>query len=79
MRYIEFGPGKAKVSELVLGTMRIAQMQPKEVATLIETALDAGVNAVETAFGCKRSSASVLIRAQRPTTSISHTITSSRA
>ena len=49
MRYIEFGPGKAKVSELVLGTMRIAQMQPKEVATLIETALDAGVNAVDTA------------------------------
>ena len=49
MRYIEFGPQKTKVSELVVGTMRIAQMSPEEVAILFETALDCGVNAVDTA------------------------------
>lgn len=49
MRYIEFGPSKVKVSELVLGTMRIAPMTPDQVADLIEAALDAGVNAVDTA------------------------------
>ena len=49
MRYIEFGQNATKVSELVLGAMRIAPMTPAEIADLIETALDAGVNAVDTA------------------------------
>ncbi len=49
MRYIEFGTQKAKVSEVVLGTMRIGGKTPEDVATLIETALDAGINAVDTA------------------------------
>ena len=49
MRYLEFGTRKAKVSEVVLGTMRIGGKTAEEVATLIETALDAGINAVDTA------------------------------
>ena len=49
MRYIEFGSQKTKISEVILGTMRIAPKSPAEVATLIESALDAGVNAVDTA------------------------------
>ncbi|MBR3326976.1 MAG: aldo/keto reductase [Atopobiaceae bacterium] len=49
MRYIEFGTTKAKVSEVILGTMRIAQKAPEQVADLIEVALDSGINAVDTA------------------------------
>lgn len=49
MRYIEFGSNKTKVSEVVLGAMRIAMMTPEQVADLIETALDCGINAVDTA------------------------------
>lgn len=49
MRYIEFGQRGTKVSEVILGTMRIADKTPEEVATLIETALDSGINAVDTA------------------------------
>ena len=49
MRYIEFGSRNVKVSEVVLGTMRIAQMTPEQVADLIECALDCGINAVDTA------------------------------
>ncbi len=49
MRYIKFGSNDTKVSELVVGTMRIAQMSPGEVSHLFETALDVGVNAVDTA------------------------------
>ena len=49
MRFVEFGAQKAKVSEVILGTMRIGGKTPDEVATLIETALDAGINAVDTA------------------------------
>ncbi len=49
MRYIEFGSAKTKVSEVVLGTMRIWEKTPAEVADLIEVALDCGINAVDTA------------------------------
>ena len=49
MRYIEFGANKTKVSEVILGAMRIAQMEVEDIATLIEAALDAGINAVDTA------------------------------
>lgn len=49
MRYIEFGSANTKVSEVVLGTMRIWEKTPDEVAGLIECALDCGINAVDTA------------------------------
>ena len=49
MRFIEFGDNNTKVSEVILGTMRIWEKTPQEVATLIETALDSGINAVDTA------------------------------
>ena len=44
MQYIEFGKNKAKVSKVVLGTMRIPQMSVSEVDLLIETCLDEGIN-----------------------------------
>ena len=49
MRYIEFGAKKTKISEVILGTMRIAPKTPAQVAELIQTALDNGINAVDTA------------------------------
>ena len=49
MRYIEFGKNKTKVSEVVLGTMRIGGMEPQAVAGLMESALDCGINAIDTA------------------------------
>ena len=49
MRYIEFGKDKQKVSEIVLGLMRIAEMSTKEVANLIETGLEVGINFLDTA------------------------------
>ena len=49
MRYIEFGANKGEVSEVILGSMRIAQMEVDDIVALIETALDCGINAVDTA------------------------------
>ena len=49
MRYIEFGSAKAKVSEVVLGMMRIGGMGGEAVADLIESGLDVGINAIDTA------------------------------
>jgi predicted oxidoreductase len=49
MRYISFGSQGTAVSEVVLGTMRIADKTPQEVAELVQTALDCGINAVDTA------------------------------
>ena len=49
MRYIEFGKEKRKVSEIVMGLMRIGEMSTKEVATLIETGLEVGINFLDTA------------------------------
>lgn len=49
MRHIEFGKNKARVSEVVLGTMRMAQMSASEVTELLETCLDEGINMVDTA------------------------------
>ena len=48
-RYISFGPSNVQVSEVILGTMRIANKTPEEVAELIQTSLDSGINAVDTA------------------------------
>lgn len=49
MRFIEYGSQAREVSEVILGTMRIWEKSPNEVATLIETAIDVGINAVDTA------------------------------
>ena len=49
MRYIEFGSNGTKVSEVVLGMMRIRESSPEEVADLISCGLDCGINAVDTA------------------------------
>ena len=49
MRYIEFGEDKRKVSEIVMGLMRIADMSTKEIATLIDTGLEVGINFLDTA------------------------------
>ena len=49
MRYISYGVNETKVSEVVLGTMRIGGKTPQEVADLIACALDCGINAVDTA------------------------------
>lgn len=49
MRYIEYGINNTKVSEVVLGTMRIWEKTGEQVADLIECGLDCGINAVDTA------------------------------
>ena len=49
MRYVPFGSNGVDVSEVILGTMRIGGMTPQEVATLIETAVESDINAVDTA------------------------------
>lgn len=45
MKYLEFGESKREISQIIIGLMRIAQMTPKEVEELIETALSVGINA----------------------------------
>ena len=47
MRMIEFG--KDKVSEIVMGLMRINDMKSDDVATLIKTGLEQGINFLDTA------------------------------
>lgn len=49
MRHVPFGSNAVEVSEVILGTMRIGGMKPQQVATLIETAVESGINAVDTA------------------------------
>ena len=49
MRYIEFGEGKEKVSELIMGLMRIGEMSVKEVTELIQTGLEEGINFLDLA------------------------------
>lgn len=49
MRYVAFGTRRVKVSEVILGLMRIGEMTPTQVAELVQTGLDAGVNALDTA------------------------------
>ena len=44
MRYMNIGNEKIKASEIALGCMRIADKPVKEVAELINTALDEGIN-----------------------------------
>lgn len=49
MKYLEFGENKREISQIIIGLMRIAQMTPKEVKELIETALSVGINAFDLA------------------------------
>lgn len=49
MRCIEFGQAKTKVSEVMVGLMRIDQMSVAKVTELVETALDEGINALDIA------------------------------
>ena len=49
MKYLEFGESKREISQIIIGLMRIAQMTPKEVEELVETALSVGINAFDLA------------------------------
>lgn len=49
MNFIEFGEKKRTLSQIIIGLMRIDQMSPEEIATLIEGAMDEGVNAFDIA------------------------------
>ena len=49
MRYIKFGERQKKVSEVVLGLMRISEMTVDQVEELIESALAVGINAFDIA------------------------------
>ncbi len=50
MKYIEFGQGKSKVSNVVLGLMRIPELgNGEKVASLVNVALDNGINMVDIA------------------------------
>ena len=49
MNYIPFGVQEREVSRIILGLMRIASMRVPEAVSLVEGALDAGINALDTA------------------------------
>ena len=49
MKTILFGSHQRALSSIVLGMMRIAEMTPKEVEELVETALSVGINAFDLA------------------------------
>ena len=49
MKYLAFGTEKDNVSQIIIGLMRITEMEPKEVAGLIHTALEEGINFLDTA------------------------------
>ncbi len=49
MRYIEFGSKKTRLSELVVGMMRITSLSDEMLEHLIDRALDLGINAFDLA------------------------------
>lgn len=49
MRYIEFGKDKMKISEIMLGLMRVDTMSVKELRSFLEKALEEGINALDIA------------------------------
>ena len=49
MKYVEFGSNSKKSSCVMLGTMRISQMSVDEVDALIKSALEVGINSIDTA------------------------------
>ncbi len=49
MKYIELGQDKTKVSQVVLGCMRIPNLSEKEVLNLLDFSQDHGINMLDTA------------------------------
>ncbi len=49
MKYITFGKDNDKVSEIIIGLMRISEMTTDQVAELINTGLEEGINFLDTA------------------------------
>lgn len=49
MQYITFGQDHDRVSRIIIGLMRTAEMEPEQVAELIETGLSEGINFLDTA------------------------------
>lgn len=49
MKYVTFGHSGEKASTVMLGTMRINRMSVDEVENLIRSALEVGINAIDTA------------------------------
>lgn len=49
MHTVEFGPSKQKVSSVMLGLMRVQDMDADSLSKLLHTALDAGITAIDTA------------------------------
>ncbi|MGN0915706.1 MAG: aldo/keto reductase family oxidoreductase [Succinivibrio sp.] len=49
MEYIEFGSERSKVSKIVLGCMRIPELDVKGICDLLETARDVGINFLDIA------------------------------
>lgn len=49
MQYISFGKDEKKVSKLIIGLMRIAEMSTDQVTDLLMTGLDEGINFLDTA------------------------------
>ncbi|MBO6258605.1 MAG: aldo/keto reductase [Succinivibrio sp.] len=49
MKFVEFGESKTRVSEVVLGCMRIPQLEQQEVSQLLETAIDCDINMLDIA------------------------------
>ncbi len=49
MRYVAFGPDRRKVSTVMLGLMRVDDVDAKRLSSFLHTALDLGINALDTA------------------------------
>ncbi|MCR5337471.1 MAG: aldo/keto reductase [Lachnospiraceae bacterium] len=49
MRHINFGNDDDQVSEVILGTMNLGQLSEQEAQTLLESALEDGINFIDTA------------------------------
>lgn len=49
MNYVEIGHSKSQVSQIVLGLMRIPQLDEQGLDSLLRTALDAGINMLDIA------------------------------
>lgn len=49
MRYVAFGPDRRKVSTVMLGLMRVDDVDAKRLSSFLHTALELGINALDTA------------------------------
>lgn len=61
MEYIEFGSQKAKVSKLVLGCMRMPELDPGKIKSLLDCAHDNGVNFLDIADCYSKGKAETLL------------------